>query len=115
MSASKNTAPSPQILGSTPSLAPTELTILPGPEYEQMAASREYIPLSAYWYTLFRRRWTIAGVALVLTSIVAGVSFWMSPIYKATARIVVEPETSQLDASIVQYYKAAVDVIVLLT
>src|SRR5436305_12939096 len=99
MSASKHTAPPPQVLGSTASLPSTELTILPGPDYEQMAAPREYIPLSAYWYILFRRRWTIAAVALVLTSIVAAVSFCMTPMYKATARIEVEPVEPQLKPS----------------
>src|ERR1700730_8561492 len=97
MSASKHTSPPPQILSPGRSMAsPAELTILPGPDYEQLSASREYVPLSAYWYILFRRRWTIAAVALILTAIVAAVSFWMTPIYKATARVEVEPETSQV-------------------
>jgi capsular exopolysaccharide synthesis family protein len=95
--------------------SPTELTILPGPDYEQLSASREYIPLSAYWYILFRRRWTIAAVALILTAIVAAVSFWMTPIYKATARVEVEPETPQLEASTDPYHKSDADDVFLQT
>jgi len=87
----------------------SELTILPGPDYEQMSAAREFIPLAAYWYILFGRRWAIAGVALVLTTIVAVVSFWMTPIYKATARVEVEPETPQLEASNDPYHKSDAD------
>jgi succinoglycan biosynthesis transport protein ExoP len=95
--------------------SPAELTILPGPDYEQLSASREYIPLSAYWYILFRRRWTIAAVALILTAIVAAVSFWMTPIYKATARVEVEPETPQLEASTDPYHKSDADDVFLQT
>ena len=95
--------------------SPAELTILPGPDYEQMSASREYVPLSAYWYILFRRRWTIAAVALILTAIVAVVSFWMTPIYKATARVEVEPETPQLEASSDPYHKSDADDVFLQT
>ena len=95
--------------------SPAEVTILPGPDYEQLPASREYIPLSAYWYILFRRRWTIAAVALILTAIVAAVSFWMTPIYKATARVEVEPETPQLEASTDPYHKSDADDVFLQT
>lgn len=116
MSASKHTSPPPQVLSPGHSMAsPTELTILPGPDYEQMSASREYVPLSAYWYILFRRRWTIAAVALILTAIVAVVSFWMTPIYKATARVEVEPETPQLEASSDPYHKSDADDVFLQT
>lgn len=95
--------------------SPAELTILPGPDYEQLSASREYVPLSAYWYILFRRRWTIAAVALILTAIVTAVSFWMTPIYKATARVEVEPETPQLEASTDPYHKSDADDVFLQT
>jgi succinoglycan biosynthesis transport protein ExoP len=116
MSASKHTSPPPQVLSPGHSMAsPAELTILPGPDYEQMSASREYVPLSAYWYILFRRRWTIAAVALILTAIVAVVSFWMTPIYKATARVEVEPETPQLEASSDPYHKSDADDVFLQT
>jgi polysaccharide biosynthesis transport protein len=116
MSASKHTSPPPQVLSPGHSMAsPAELTILPGPDYEQLSASREYVPLSAYWYILFRRRWTIAAVALILTAIVTAVSFWMTPIYKATARVEVEPETPQLEASTDPYHKSDADDVFLQT
>ena len=109
MSASKYNPPPPQVLGPGRSPATTELNILPWPEYEEMSSSREYIPLTAYWYILTRQRWLIAAVALTLTALVAVVSFVMTPVYKATARVEVEPETPQLESSSDPYHKSDAD------
>ncbi len=40
-----------------------------------------------------KRCWTVAAVALVVTGAVAIVSFLTPPVYKATARIEVQPES----------------------
>jgi capsular exopolysaccharide synthesis family protein len=109
MSASKYNPPPPQVLGPGRSPAAAELNILPWPEYEEMSSSREYIPLTAYWYILSRQRWLIAAVTLTLTVLVAVVSFVMTPVYKATARVEVEPETPQLESSSDPYHKSDAD------
>jgi polysaccharide biosynthesis transport protein len=55
-------------------------------------------PLSVYWYILSKRRWTILTIAVVLTAIVAVVSFLMTPVYEATAHLEIEPETPLLQS-----------------
>ena len=58
-----------------------------------VASAQDYVSLATYWHTLLKRRWTIATVAIIVTTIVAIVSFKMQPIFKATARVQVESET----------------------
>ena len=53
-------------------------------------------PLGTYWYVLWKRRWTIFLVTATLTSVAAVVSFLTTPIYEATARLEIEPETPGL-------------------
>src|SRR5260370_28810394 len=55
-------------------------------------------PLAAYWYVLVKRRWTILGVAVVLTAIAAIVSFLTTPVYEATARLEIDAETPLLQS-----------------
>jgi succinoglycan biosynthesis transport protein ExoP len=55
-------------------------------------------PLSAYWYILWKRRWTILSVSATLTAVTAVVSFLITPTYQATARLEIEPETPQLQS-----------------
>jgi len=57
-----------------------------------------YSYLRAYWQILRKRRWTVLTVALVLTTLVAMVSFKMRPVYEATARVEVEAETPQIQS-----------------
>jgi len=58
-----------------------------------VATAQDYVSLATYWHTLLKRRWTIATVAIIVTTIVAIISFRMQPVYKATARVQVETET----------------------
>jgi capsular exopolysaccharide synthesis family protein len=58
-----------------------------------VASAQDYVSLATYWHTLLKRRWSIATVAIIVTTIVAIVSFKMQPIFKATARVQVESET----------------------
>jgi capsular exopolysaccharide synthesis family protein len=58
-----------------------------------VASAQDYVSLATYWHTLLKRRWSIATVAIVVTTIVGIVSFKMQPIFKATARVQVESET----------------------
>jgi len=51
------------------------------------------VSLAVYWNTLQKRRWTVFTVTLVLTTLAAIVSFRMTPIYRAVARVQVEAET----------------------
>jgi len=57
------------------------------------ASAQDYVSLATYWHTLLKRRWSIATVAIIVTTIVAIVSFKMQPIFKATARVQVESQT----------------------
>ena len=64
-----------------------------GPE-----GSEGYSYIRAYWLILWKRRWTILTVVLVLTTLVAIVSYKTQPVYEATARVEVEAETSQIQS-----------------
>jgi succinoglycan biosynthesis transport protein ExoP len=55
--------------------------------------------LGSYWYVLLKRRWTILAATVILTAAAAIVSFLMTPIYEATARVEIEPETPGLQSS----------------
>ena len=76
---------------------------------ERGPTSQGNMPLSAYLYVLLRRRWTVLGAIVILTSIAAVLSFRMTPIYEATARLEIEPETPQLQASSDVYQKTDAD------
>jgi polysaccharide biosynthesis transport protein len=73
------------------------------------ANGQEYVSLSTYWHTLMKRRWTIATVALVITTVVAIVSFKMQPVYKATARVQVESETPMVQSIEEVFQKTSAD------
>ena len=72
-------------------------------------------PLATFWYVLIKRRWTIIAAATVLTAIAAVLSFRMTPIYEATARLEIEPETPLLQASSDGYEKVDADEVFLQT
>src|SRR5262245_7677010 len=72
-----------------PELMPLRVSPAPVTEW---ANPQDYVPLSTHWHTLLRRRWTVFTVAFVLTTIAAVVSFGLTPIYRATARVEVEAE-----------------------
>jgi polysaccharide biosynthesis transport protein len=55
-------------------------------------------PLTNYFHVLLKRRWTIIAVTVLLTGIAAAYSFSVKPVYEATARVEVEPETPMLQA-----------------
>jgi capsular exopolysaccharide synthesis family protein len=52
--------------------------------------------LAAYWQMLLRRRWTVLAITVAVTTLVALSSFKTRPVYKAVARIEVEPDTPQV-------------------
>jgi polysaccharide biosynthesis transport protein len=88
------------------------------PAFEEPASNpRGDNTLSAYWYILVKRRWTIIGIALVLTAVVALWSFLITPVYEATARLEIESETPllQSQASSDAYEKVDADDIFLQT
>jgi succinoglycan biosynthesis transport protein ExoP len=82
---------------------------------ERAPNTQRNTPLAAYWYVLLKRRWTILGTAAMLTAIVSVISFLMTPIYEATARLEIEPETPQLQSSSDVYQKAEADDVFLQT
>jgi succinoglycan biosynthesis transport protein ExoP len=69
---------------------------------EGVWGSERNVPLAAYWYVLLKHRWTIFSVTFVLTTVAAIVSFLMTPIYKATAHLEIEPETPGASADLYQ-------------
>src|ERR1700742_4325004 len=54
---------------------------------------QDFVSLATYWHVLQKRRWTVLGVAVVLTTLVAIGSFAMRPIYRGISRVQVEAET----------------------
>jgi polysaccharide biosynthesis transport protein len=92
MSDGQHTEPSREAVLYSRLAAAREPLMLPTLE-EGVWGSERNLPLAAYWYVLLKHRWTIFSVAFVLTAVVAIVSFVMTPIYKATAHLEIEPET----------------------
>src|ERR1035438_2780510 len=77
-----------------PDLSPAVSTRRALPAMEaSLANAQDYVSLANYWHTMLKRRWTVATVAIIVTTIVAIVSLKMQPIYKATARVQVESQT----------------------
>jgi len=89
-------------------LVPPTVRALPAAE-ASFASSQDYVSLATYWSTLLKRRWTIATVALIATTLVAIVSFKMQPIYKATARVQVESETPLIQSIEELFQKGSAD------
>jgi uncharacterized protein involved in exopolysaccharide biosynthesis len=54
--------------------------------------------IRTYWLILWKRRWTILTMALVVGTLAAIVSFKTQPVYEATARVEVEAETPQIQS-----------------
>ncbi|HTL46984.1 MAG TPA: polysaccharide biosynthesis tyrosine autokinase [Verrucomicrobiae bacterium] len=52
--------------------------------------------LKDYWRIVLRRKWIVVGFALLTTAIVGVMSFTTTPLYKASATIVVENEDSDV-------------------
>jgi len=90
---------------------PTSRQLIPCPAPTEIVESRmtralderaQALPgdsnLAGYWYVLWKHRWTIALSMLMLTAIAAVVSFLTTPIYEATARLEIEPETPLLQS-----------------
>lgn len=69
----------------------------------------EYVSLAAYWHTVVKRRWTIFTTALILVTVTTIVSFRMSPVYRATARVQVDTETPLIQSIEELYQKADAD------
>ena len=88
--------------------APTAMRALPAAE-ASFASAQEYVSLATYWNTLLKRRWTIATVAIIVTTLVAIVSFRMQPIFKATARVQVESDTGLIQSIEELFQKGTAD------
>ena len=83
---------------------------MPLPAIESsFAGGGDSVSLGAYWHTLVKRRWTIATIALIVTTIVAIVSFKTKPIYKATARVQVDSETPMIQSIEAVFQKTTAD------
>ncbi len=72
------------------------------------------LSLLACWNVLVKRRLTIWATAFLLTAVVAIISFRMAPVYRATARLEIEPETPLLQSTS-DYQKADADEVFLQT
>ncbi len=60
----------------------------PGPEQQ----------LREYWRILFKRRWTVLTIVLVLTTLVTIATFRMTPIYQAMAKVEIEAEQPDMQS-----------------
>src|SRR3984893_17576262 len=114
MSESQLPEPSHQAIMQERAAALTEPLFLPTFQ-DGRSGSHGFTPLAAYWYVLVKRRWTIFAVAFLLTAIVGIVSFRMTPIYQAAARLEIEPETPGLQSANDPYQRADADDMVLQT
>jgi capsular exopolysaccharide synthesis family protein len=84
----------PMRLNSHALLAPESFPLLPVDE----PLSQLPEAFSLYWHVLLKRSSTILGIALSLAAIVAVFSYFMTPVYRATTRLEIEPETPLLQS-----------------
>ena len=61
------------------------------------------IDLRALWLTLYRRRWSIISLSAIVVMLTILVVYSLTPIYKSTATLLVEPKDAQV-VSIEQIY-----------
>ena len=87
---------------------PSAMRALPAAE-ASFANAQDYVSLATYWNTLLKRRWTIATVAIIVTTLVAIVSFKMQPVFKATARVQVESDTPLIQSIEELFQKGTAD------
>lgn len=64
------------------------------PEYQYQ--DEEEVDLRDYLRIIIKRRWLIATILIVLTSIVAIYSFMAEPVYKATVQVLIEKENPKV-------------------
>lgn len=71
-------------------------------QFEQI--DEDEIDLRQYWLVLKRRKWSIIGLASLLTLLAVLVVFSMTPIYRASATLLIEAEQAQIVSSIEEVY-----------
>ncbi|MDH5231358.1 MAG: polysaccharide biosynthesis tyrosine autokinase [Gammaproteobacteria bacterium] len=83
-------------------------------------SAEEEIDLRQYWNTISRYRWSIIGLAFVVTLIVALVVFSMQPVYRATATLLIESQQAKvlsieeiygLDTGNSEYYQTQFEIL----
>ncbi|MGA2982452.1 MAG: polysaccharide biosynthesis tyrosine autokinase [Terriglobia bacterium] len=86
-------------------LAPRQANLLPAahspsaPAFDIEAQEFDsFSYLRTYWNIVSKHRWTIISIALIVTLLVAIVSFKMTPIYEATVRLDIEADTLQIQS-----------------
>ena len=62
----------------------------------ESGSEETYSYVRAYWRMLVKHAWTIFTAALVVTTLVAIVSFRMRPVYQAAARLEIEAATPEI-------------------
>jgi uncharacterized protein involved in exopolysaccharide biosynthesis len=65
------------------------------PQYPDYQYQEEEIDLREYLRIILKRRWLIATIVIVITSIVAIYSFMAEPVYRATCQVLIEKEKSK--------------------
>src|SRR3954470_2276795 len=48
-----------------------------------------------YWKVLYKRRWTLAAVVIIVVAVTAIASFRMTPLYESVGRISINKENSE--------------------
>jgi len=91
-----------------------------GERQDADAFAEDTIDLLAYWRTVMRNKWPIAGLAAVIVVITVVVVSTMTPIYSATARLQIESEQAQvvsieeiygIDSSQREYYQTQFEIL----
>ncbi len=66
------------------------------PQYPDYQYQEEEIDLREYLRIILKRRWLIATIVIVITSIVAIYSFMAEPVYRATCQVLIEKENPKV-------------------
>lgn len=100
--------PAEQVQSFDPLPVKTPARVLSASEPQPLMVQDE-LSLAAYWSVLLKRRWTVVTAVVVLTTVAVIVSFRMTPVYRATARVKLEAETPMVQSLNEVYQKAEAD------
>lgn len=81
----------------------------PSSSWEPEPQGGSEVSLMEAWHILVKRRWTIVTTVLVLVTLVTIATFRTKPVYRASARVAVEADTSQIQSINDLYQKTPTD------
>ena len=60
------------------------------------APEKQEIHLLDYWRTIWRGRWTVSSIFVVIVTLVAIATFTQTPVYRARATVEINPQSQKV-------------------